>query len=121
MARVKLTERMIGRLEAPDPSGKKAFYWDTEQRGLGLVVSGTTLTKSWVVQSDAGGKTKRIAFADANLLSLAEARQRARRMLLDMHDGVDPRAGRARAPTLQQTLDAYLKTNRGLSDRSRAG
>jgi integrase len=121
MARVKFTEKMIGRLEGPDPSGKKAFYWDTEQRGLGLVISGTTATKSWVVQSDARAKTKRIAFADANLLSLAEARQRARRMLLDMHDGVDPRAGRSRSPTLRQTLEDYLKNNRSLSERSRAG
>jgi len=105
MARVRLTERVIGRLEAPTPSGKKAFYWDTEQRGLGLVISGTTATKSWVVQSDAGGKTKRVAFADANLLPLADARQRARRMLLDLHDGIDPRAGRSRAATLRQTLE----------------
>src|SRR5687767_14981823 len=42
-------------------------------------------------------------------------------MLLDMHDGVDPRAGRGRSPTLRQTLDDYLKTNRSLSERSRAG
>ena len=121
MARVRLTERMIARLDGPDPSGNKAFYWDTEQKGLGLVVSGTTATKSWVVQSDAGGKTKRIAFADATLLSLADARKRARRMLLDLHDGIDPRAGRVRAATLRQTLQSYLEANRGLSERSRSG
>ena len=121
MARVTLTERIIARLDGPDPSGNKAFYWDTEQKLSRVVVCGTTATKSWVVQSDAGGKTKRIAFADATLLSLADARKRARRMLLDLHDGIDPRAGTARATTLRQTLQSYLEANRGLSERNGAG
>jgi site-specific recombinase XerD len=42
-------------------------------------------------------------------------------MLLDLHDGIDPRAGRSRAATLRQTLEAYLEANRGLSERSRSG
>jgi integrase len=42
-------------------------------------------------------------------------------MLLDMHDGIDPKAGRPGASTLRQTLEAYLNANRGLSERSRAG
>src|SRR3954470_6981304 len=106
MARVKLTERTVARIEAPDPSGRKAFYWDTDQRGLGLVASGTTAAKSWVVQTDVGKRTRRIAFADAAVLSLAEARQRARRMLLDLHDGRNPRTKRSAAPTLRETLES---------------
>ena len=53
--------------------------------------------------------------------TLADARQRAKRILPDLHEGIDPRAGRPRAVTLRQTLESYLEANRSLSERSRSG
>ena len=42
MPQLKLTEKAIAKLKAPDPSGKQVLYWDTDLRGFGVRVSGTT-------------------------------------------------------------------------------
>jgi cellulase/cellobiase CelA1 len=55
MAKIKLTKRAVERLPAPDPSGKQTLHWDTELRGFGVLVSGTTNGKSYVVQRDVNG------------------------------------------------------------------
>ena len=50
MPKLKLTKRAIERLPAPHPSGRQVLYWDTELRGFGVLVSGTTNAKTYVVQ-----------------------------------------------------------------------
>ena len=70
MPRMKLTERSIARLAAPAPSGQQTAYWDADLRGFGVLVSGRTSTKSFIVQRDlAGGKTRRVTIASVAELS----------------------------------------------------
>ena len=39
MPQLKLTEKTIAKLPAPDPSGKQVLHWDTELKGFGLKVT----------------------------------------------------------------------------------
>jgi integrase len=122
MPTVKLTEKAIARLRAPDPSGRQVLHWDNELRGFGVLCSGVTSTKTFIVQRALpGGRTRRVTIASVAELSLQEARERATRVLLDMRAGIDPKAGtRGAGGTLRQVLESYLKARPALAERSRA-
>ena len=85
MPRIHLTERAIAALPAPDPSGKQVLYWDTGLKGLGVLVSGTSPSKSYVVQ-----RGKRITFSPVAEMTLIAAKARAVELLVDLKRGVDP-------------------------------
>jgi integrase len=115
--RLKLTQHAIAKLKAPTPNGKQTVYWDAELRGFGVLCSGCTTVKSFIVQRDlAGGKTRRVTIASVAELSLADAKDKARPLLVSMRAGKDPKA--KATGTLQQTADLYLQSTR-LSARSR--
>jgi hypothetical protein len=117
MPRTKLTERVIERLPAPDPSGKQTLHWDTELKGFGVLCSGVTNSKAYIVQRTLpDGKTRRVTIAAANEIDLPKARDQAADMLFELRKGNDPKL---RSATLQSTLDAYLKKRADkLSDAS---
>jgi len=118
MPSIKLTERAIERLKAPDPSGKQRLFWDSELTGFGVLVSGKTNTKSYVIQRDLpNGKSRRITIAQTNVIGLDEARERAKEILAELYAGRDPKAKRG-AATLGETLDAYLAARSDLRERS---
>jgi hypothetical protein len=50
MAKIKLTDRAIARMQAPDPSGKQALHWDAEITGLAVLCSGVSNAKTFIVQ-----------------------------------------------------------------------
>ena len=80
MPRIKLTERAIARLKAPDPSGKQTIHRDSELRGFALLCSGRTNSKTYIVQRDlANGRARRMTVAVVNEVPLAEARKEANR------------------------------------------
>jgi integrase len=117
---MKLTERSISKIKAPDPSGKPKIYWDQELRGFGVLVSGKTNSRTYIAQRDLpSGNTRRVTVAGVAELALAGARERARRTLHDMRLGIDPKAGRREQATLRQTLELYLATRKDLKERSR--
>jgi integrase len=118
MPQLKLTERAVAKLKAPDPSGNQVLHWDTETRGFGVRVSGTTNDKSYVVQRAIRGKTRRITIGATNVLSLAEARGRAETVLGQFYAGIDPRRRAAASATLRQVMEEYL-TKQDLKPRSR--
>jgi integrase len=120
MPRQKLTVKAIEKLAAPTTSGRQEITWDAELRGFGVLCSGVSNSKSYIVQRDLpDGKTRRVTLAAVNETKLEEARIRAGRLLVDLRDGKDPKRKNTGNRTLQQTLDAYLKTNKEISDRSR--
>jgi hypothetical protein len=47
---MKLTKAAVMGLQAPHPSGKQTLIWDTRLKGFGVLVSGVTPAKSYVVQ-----------------------------------------------------------------------
>ena len=105
MPRLNLTERAITKLAAPDPSGRQVYHWDTNLRGFGVLCSGASNLKTFVVQRDVHGKARRAKVGSVAELSLAEARERGRVMLDDMRRGIDPSKKADRNMTLQAALD----------------
>lgn len=118
MPRTKLTQHAIAKLQAPTATGRQIPYWDTDLTGFGVLCSGKTNAKSFIVQRDLpGGKSRRVTIANVSELKFADAKHRARELLLDMRGGKDPKA-KPRTGTLQETLHAYLASER-LSPRSK--
>jgi integrase len=115
----KLTLAAIERLPAPDPSGKQTIYWDAERTGLGVVVSGTTKSKSWVFQKKLpDGRARRVTLGPVGSLDRDAAWRAADDKRADL--GVPKR--RATAPTtLRAALDAYLTGRKDLRPRTQSG
>jgi integrase len=118
MPTIKLTERVVDKLPAPDPSGKQTLYWDRDLKGFGVVCSGVTRAKSYVVQRTLPkGRNRRLTVGACNELSLEKATALAADMLHDLRHGRDPK-GKMANPTLRETLEAYLKARRDLRPAS---
>src|SRR5262249_44999227 len=107
MPKIKLTERSVARLKAPDASGKQQLYWCDTLKGFGILVSGATNAKTFVVQRAIKGKTRRVTVSPTNVLALAAARQRAEEILAVFYSGRDPKSRRGTA-SLRGCLNAYL-------------
>jgi integrase len=108
MPKLNLTERAIVRMPAPDPSGKQTLHWDTNVKGLAVICSGVSNSKTYIAQRDLpNGKTRRLTVGAVNALTLDEARQRAADLLDDLRRGIDPKT-KAVDATLQATLDSYI-------------
>jgi integrase len=120
MPTARLNTRLISKLHAPDPSGKQKLFWDADLKGFGVLVSGVSSTKTFVVQRVVGGKTRRVTVGPTNVLSLDEARRRAETVLGGMLLGIDPKAVRKESATLRTALEAYLTSNTRLRQVSRA-
>ena len=78
MPRLKLTKNTIDRLNAPDPSGKPRLHWDTDLKGFGVLVSGKTNARTYIVQRDVNGKSRRVTIGATNVFSLDDARSHGR-------------------------------------------
>src|SRR4051794_37294667 len=119
MPRLKLTQRAVEKLPAPDPSGHQVLHWDTELHGFGVLCSGKTNARTYVVQRDLpNGRTRRVTLAATNVIALDVARRRAQATLAELYRGVDPRAAAPRNVTLRRVLDEYL-ANRPLRDSTK--
>ena len=77
MPTLKLNARTLARLAAPDPSGKQVLHFDADLKGFGILCSGTTNSKTYVVQRAVNGKARRVTVGAVNQLSLDEARAAA--------------------------------------------
>jgi integrase len=128
MAMIKLTQKAVKGLAAPDPSGKQTLYWSDrkDHTGFGILVSGTTPAKSWVAQAKLKtGKARRLTIGPVSVFSIDEAWEQARTKLAEIYAGSDPkvtaRQRRRATATLSTVLEDYLAANSNLSERSRAG
>jgi integrase len=119
MPRAKLSQHIVDRLAAPTASGKQEPWWDEDLKGFAVLCSGKTSAKTYIAQRDlkGSGKSRRVTIASTAELKFADAKNRARKQLLEMRDGADPKA-KPLTGTLQQTLDAYIAASR-LSPRSK--
>ena len=123
--KIKLTKRAIERL-APDPSGKQKLYWDAEIKGFGVLVSGATNAKTYIVQREVNRRTRRVTLGtvaefEAAGESLERVRKRASKLVLEMRDGKDPRSHRSAeaTATLGEVLDLYLLARPKLTEHSK--
>ena len=107
--RTKLTAKAVERHKAPTKTGKQALIWDTELKGFGLLLSGKTSSKTFIVQRDLpGGKTRRVTIGSVAEIDLAKAREEAAGIIHSMRQGHDPKHKSAGDITLREALEAYL-------------
>ena len=99
MPTVKLTKAVIERIKAPDPSGKQVIHWDSEPKGFGILVSGKTTAKTYIVQRRLPeGRTRRLTVgAVGEFGEVKDAREKAGGLLLGLREGKDPKAERRKA------------------------
>jgi integrase len=119
MPAIKLTEKAIAKLAVPE-RGQQVLYWDAEVKGFGILVSGATAKRTYVVQRSINGRTRRVTVGPANVLSLDQARKRAEEILADFYRGIDPKAARASKVNLKEARDDYLRARKDLRPRSAA-
>ncbi len=116
--RTKLTKSYIDKIAA---SSKDTFHWDTDVKGFGIKVTPKG-RRSFIIQSRVGTREARITLGPYGKLTVEDARLRARKLLVDMLDGIDPRAAARTQAALRVTLrdaaDAYL-AERPLKERSK--
>ena len=118
MPRLKLTDRAITKMPAPDPSHKQVLHWDTEITGLAVLCSGVSKTKTFIVQRALkSGKTRRLTIGAVNTVSLEDAREQAADMINDLRRGIDPKR-KVSNPTLRESLDGYLSARKDLRPAS---
>ena len=105
MPTTKLTKIAVDQLKAPDPNGKQVLYWDAEKRGLGVLRSGVSNSKTWVIQANLNGVARRITIGPTNVLDPKQAWERAQPILADIYSGRDPKAGRKRQARANVTVE----------------
>ena len=102
-----ISKRTVGKL----PVGEKdAVYWDRELLGFGVRVYPNG-TKVYVVQTRAGGKSKRIAIGRHGVISPDQARRKAAQMIARIKAGEDPdpeATKRPSGPTVAELAERYL-------------
>lgn len=103
----RLTKRIV---DASLPQASDYFIWDDEVPGFGLRVFATG-RKSYVIQYRSGGRTRRMTFAKAGVMTPDEARKQAKELLVDVTKGGNPSEERriyAKAPTAGALCDRFL-------------
>jgi integrase len=121
MPRIRLNAKSVARLRAPAKGGRPVLYWDDGPkavRGFGVLASGKTSSKSFIVQRDLpDGRTRRVTIAGVNEITLDAARKRAADLLMGMRAGVDPKQ-KASCGTLRTTIEAHRAAYAHLRPRS---
>ena len=102
-ARIRITEKLVREITEPD------IYRDDALIGFGLSVTAKG-SKSFIAETYRAG---RFSIGSASLLTVQEARAKARIILADMHEGKDVhakrRATRQRSQTLRSVLEDYMQ------------
>lgn len=97
MAKINLTP---GRIASFTCESGQSFLWDSTAPGLG--VRATPGGKAFIVQSRFAGKVIRITIGDVGAIILADARNEARRLMLLIEQGIDPREQKRQAIAEQE-------------------
>lgn len=105
----KITQALVERAPAPE-RGKSILHADSEMRGFYLIVTPTK--RSFYVQSLVNGKQVRTKLGDHPSMDAKQARDAARKTLVEMRGGANPneerRKAKARGITLRDALDLHL-------------
>jgi integrase len=106
---------VVARLLREDPKKNDEIHFDDELAGFGLRRRRLSdrVSRSWLVQYRASGKTRRIRIGDAGTVGQGAAREQAKKLLAQVQLGGDPqgekKAKRVReAHTLHSVTQEYL-------------
>ena len=111
----KLASATISRrtVEALPVGGREAVFWDTELSGFGVRVypSGS---KVYLVQTRAGGKSRRLTVGRHGLISAEQARRKAAQLIADIKAGNEPAAANGAArldagPTVAEVAERFMR------------
>lgn len=105
MARIRLTARTVAALTT---ERTQEDFWDELVPGLALRV-GRGGSKTWYVRYRANGRHRRLKLGTYPHLSLADARERARRVLADAQAGDDPAVERQLKRSVGATFRALVE------------
>lgn len=104
----KLTKRIVDELQVAD---KAELVWDTDLRGFGVRVSPSG-AKAYVLQyRTTAGRSRRMTIGRHGVLTVDEARTRARKHLASVSDGGDPMGDRSAlraSPTVNDLLSRHI-------------
>lgn len=116
----KLTKAYIDKVQPP--ASGCAIHWDDTIKGYGLRVAASG-RRVFIAQGRVRGKAIRDTLGPFGLLTEHEAREKARKVLQAMREGIDPRdakkAEAAAKVTLRQVADAYMNRPGKLKDSSK--
>lgn len=93
------------------------LYFDCQLKGFGVSVG--LRSKTFFVQRDLNGKTVRVTLGRYGVLTVAQARDRAREVLAEFAKGLNPNVERKRQLQQAMTLEAALAIHLG-SNKTRA-
>src|SRR6478752_4603686 len=115
----KITKRIV---DAVRPSGKEVFLWDDETPGFGLRVK-LTGAKSFIIQyRNAQGRSRRLTLGRYGVLTVDEARRKARLSLASVLAGEDPAQANSWSEVRSQSRicagNTWLRLNVDSSSRS---
>ena len=108
--KINLTEKAVAKLKAPTASGKQELVWDTKLTGFGVLCSGVTSAKTYVVQRDLpNGRARRVTIGGVAEMSLEAARAEAADAIHALRHGKDPKARGAAAATVSEAIKLYVE------------
>lgn len=110
--KLKLTTASVKKRCVPD--GKLVIYWDTEIKGFGVKV--TPHRKTFILQKDINGRSKRVTIGRFGEWTADDARKHARELAVQMAKGIDPneekRAKRELGTTFEEAIEMHLAAMR---------
>lgn len=117
----KLTKTFIDKVQPPAEG--YAIHWDDSLKGYGLRVTAAG-KRVFVAQGRVRGKAVCATLGPFGQLTEYEAREKARKVLQGMREGIDPRdvkkADEAAKVALRQVADAYMARPGKLKDSSKS-
>jgi len=123
MPQLNLTAKTIDGLRLTEDG--QVEYWDAGLKGFGVRVSKTGTsdaeTKTFFVRYRVGKHMRRLTIGDVDRVGLADARTKARAILVSVDNGDDPAVARAaakRAETFGELWDDYLNRHAKQNKRS---
>ena len=115
--RKNLTDRY---LRSAKPNGRQTDVWDTAFTGFGLRISSSG-KRSFQIYYRHNRQQRRMVIGSYPVMSLAEARKRAKSLLVEVEKGYDPAAQRVadrNAETFGELAADYLKYHAKKKKRS---
>lgn len=119
---MRFTESSIAALPLVQAGDKKRqrLYFHPDIRGFGVCVGARA--KTFFVQRDVNGRTVRTTIDRFGVLTLKQATEEAKALLVQMGKGTNPNQERKKQPNLTygEALDAHLALNKKRSDRTKS-
>lgn len=117
---MKITKRKIDSFKYEGENNSRDVRWDDETKGFGVRIYPTG-RKAFVVSYRTAGRKRLMTLENYGVMTLDEAKTKAKQVLLAAHEGRDPLEDRKRevkAPTINKLAEKYLEDYSKVRKRS---